>query len=451
MNPRELWQAALGELEFLLSRANFTTWFRNTSIASFEGGRVIIVVPNTFTKAWLEKKYHAAIVQSLQKITNETVKEITYKVENQIQPSAAPGTEVVVTMPSAPELPTQATNFVGLNPRYTFSTFIVGKGNALAHAAAKAVVDRPGTAYNPLFIYGGSGLGKTHLLQAVGHAALERSPQAKVLYVTSERFTNEYIAAVRGQRMREFRETYRSVDMLLVDDIHFIAAKEGTQEEFFHTFNALHQVNKQILISSDRPPKSIPGLEERLVTRFECGMLADVSSPDLETRIAILEEKCKEKNFLLDKGVVHYIASVIQSNVRELEGALNKVIAYHQFKNVSPTLETTKPILSGFMPERRRGSVTPKTLVEAVANHYGIGVEDLLSQSRERRLSFPRQIAAYLLREELKSSFPAIGKELGGRDHTTAMHACTKISCALQTDTRLRQDIDRIRERLFGN
>jgi chromosomal replication initiator protein len=279
---------------------------------------------------------------------------------------------------------------------------------------------------------------------------LERSPQAKVLYVTSERFTNEYIAAVRGQRMREFRETYRSVDMLLVDDIHFIAAKEGTQEEFFHTFNALHQANKQILISSDRPPKSIPDLEERLVTRFECGMLADVSSPDLETRIAILEEKCKEKNFLLDKEVLHYIASVIQSNVRELEGALNKVIAYHQFKNISPTLETTKPILSGFMPERRRGSITPKTLVESVANYYGIGVPDLLSQSRERKLSFPRQIAAYLLREELKSSFPAIGKELGGRDHTTAMHACSKISCALQTDTRLRQDIDRIREHLFG-
>jgi len=450
MNTRELWQAALGELEFLLSRANFTTWFRNTSIASFDGGRVTIIVPNTFTKAWLEKKYHAAIIQSLQKVTNETVKEITYRVENQAQPAAVPEPEVLINIPNQSEPSAQTTNYVGLNPRYVFSTFVVGKGNALAHAAAKAVVDRPGTAYNPLFIYGGSGLGKTHLLQAVGHAILEQKPQAKVLYVTSERFTNEFIAAVRGNRMREFRETYRPVDVLLVDDIHFIAAKEGTQEEFFHTFNALHQVNKQIIISSDRPPKSIPDLEERLVTRFECGMLADISSPDLETRIAILEEKCKEKSFLLDKEVLHYIASVIQSNVRELEGALNKVIAYHQFKSITPTLETTKPILSGFMPDRRRGSITSKTLVEAVANYYGISVNDLLSQSREKKLSFPRQIAAYLLREELKNSFPSIGKELGGRDHTTAMHACTKISGALQTDVRLRQDIDRIREQLFG-
>ncbi len=327
---------------------------------------------------------------------------------------------------------------------------MVGKGNELANAAAQAVAAKPGEVYNPLFIYGGAGLGKTHILQAIGHDILSKSPQTKVLYVTCERFTNEFIHAVRTGKAKDFKDTYRNVDLLIIDDIQFITGKEGTQEEFFHTFNTLHQYNKQIIISSDRPPKAIPALEHRLLTRFEWGMMADISSPDFETRVAILDNKCRDKNYDLEQEFMEHIANVIQSNVRELEGALNKIIAYHQFKSMVPTMESIEAILESFSPVHKRKSISPRQLIDVVAEYFDIKQIDLLGKSREKKLAFPRQIIMYLLREEMKTSYPAIGEELGGRDHTTAMHAYEKISNLLKEDEQLKQDLELIREKLYG-
>jgi chromosomal replication initiator protein len=332
-----------------------------------------------------------------------------------------------------------------------FDTFVVGKGNELAHAAAKAVAERPGAVYNPLFIYGGVGLGKTHLMQAVGHDVLARDPHKKVVYVSSEKFTNEFIQAVSHGGGEKFKNFYRGVDLLLIDDIQFLAGKEGTQEEFFHTFNALHQANKQIIVTSDRPPKSIAALEARLVSRFEWGMIADIAQPDMETRVAILEAKCREKNISLSVDILQYIAGAVQSNVRELEGALNRLMAFAQLNRTEPTLETTKELLKNIAPGSKRGGLTPKQLIAGVAQYFDIQLEDLLGTSRKKELVEPRQIAMYLLREELHASFPSIGHELGGRDHTTAMHACTKISALLNEDEKVKQDIVLIKQRVFGN
>jgi chromosomal replication initiator protein len=468
MNTHELWQAVLGELELSLSKVNFTTWFKSTFIVSYDGAQVCIGVPNMFTKAWLEKKYHKEIYRSLQTHTNNGVKVISYKVEAR---SGAPQSiperfEAAATAPtrlepvqdlpralsyqSAPEPGSQNFGEFSLNGKYNFQNFIVGKQNELAHAAAQAVVSQPGGVYNPLFIYGGVGLGKTHLLQAVGNEIVRKNPQAKVLYVTSERFTNDFISAVRGGRAKEFKNQYRTVDVLLIDDIQFITGKEGTQEEFFHTFNQLHQTNKQIVISSDRPPKAILGLENRLISRLEQGMLADVGSPDFETRVAILDAKCREKTFPLDREILHHVATLVQSNVRELEGALNKIIAFHQFKNLIPTVETVRPILSSFQPASARKTITARQLIQVVAAYFDLHIEDLLGKSREKRLAFPRQITMYLMREEMKSSYPSIGTELGGRDHTTAMHAYDKICGIVNEDEKLQHDLELIKQRLYA-
>ncbi len=457
MNYNELWQAVIGELELTISKPNFNTWFKHPYISNLENGEAVICVPNTFTKAWLERKYHLALLKALGRLTNLEIRRLIYRVE--IAPvggsvSSRVGAQPVPVPPlnvPQPKITTVARpeDARGLNQRYTFGNFIVGKGNELAHAAAQAVVTKPGTTYNPLFIYGGAGLGKTHLLQAIGQATLEKTSNCRVLYVTCERFVNDYIHAVRSGRGKEFKETYRTVDLLLVDDIQFITGKEGSQEEFFHTFNTLHQTNKQIVISSDRPPRAIATLEHRLLTRFEWGMMADISSPDLETRVAILETKCRERNFDLSREILLFLANVIQSNVRELEGALTKIIAVHQFKNLAPSLETIKPILTGFGQSGTRGSLSPRQVISIVAQYFDVPTDDLLGKSREKRLAFPRQIVMYLMREELKSSYPAIGHELGGRDHTTAMHAYDKISRELEANERFRQDFENLRQRLF--
>lgn len=461
MNSIELWQAVLGELEIKLSKANFTTWFKNTFIANLNGKEVVIGVPNTFTKAWLEKKYHKEIITSLQNFTENQVRSIVYRVETRpsVLQDVTTGQEETASESiqrdfetfsvPAPQ-PTADPGELTLNPRYTFGKFIVGKQNELAHAAAQAVAAQPGGVYNPLFFYGGVGLGKTHLLQAIGHELMRVNPKIRVLYATCERFTNDFIHAVRTGHGKEFKDMYRTVDLLLIDDIQFITGKEGTQEEFFHTFNALHQNNKQIVISSDRPPKAIPALENRLLSRFEWGMMADIGSPDFETRIAILEMKSREKNYLLDREILHHIATVIQNNVRELEGALNKIIAFHQFKNISPTIDTIKPILTSFQPARTKKSVTAKQLIQTVAMYFDLSTDEMLGKSREKRLAFPRQIIMYLMREEMKSSYPAIGNELGGRDHTTAMHAFDKISTCLDEDEKLKHDLELIKQRLYA-
>ncbi|MHA1757637.1 MAG: chromosomal replication initiator protein DnaA, partial [Promethearchaeota archaeon] len=317
-------------------------------------------------------------------------------------------------------------------------------------AACRAVVKNPGNTYNPLFIYGGVGLGKTHLLQAIGHEALKQRNK-KILYVTSEKFTNEYIQAVKNGRAKEFKDLYRNVDFLLIDDIQFIAGKESTQEEFFHTFNHLHQSNKQIVLTSDRPPQAIPALEKRLLSRFEWGMIADISSPDLETRIAILEKKTKEKNYNINKEVINFIATNIQNNVRELEGVLNRLIAYHQFNNTPINLENAKKIIDSITSiSSHKKSVTPKEIIKTVAQFYDLKIEDIMGKSREKRFAYPRQIIMYLMREEIKSSYPSIGQELGGRDHTTAMHAFHKISQDIENDERIRQEINAIKQRLYN-
>lgn len=476
MNTHELWQAALGELELKLSRAHFTTWFRSTFIAQFSSTEIIIGVPNTFTKAWLEKKYHKDIIESLQKITEHTIRNITYRVDSaQAEPQQIlfEGPAKAIAAPVFSEMTTPAQvlapqneqysfesesystagapqHHAAINPSYTFNSFVVGKQNELAHAAALAVASQPGAAYNPLFIYGGVGLGKTHLLHAVGNEMLSRNPRTKVLYVSCEQFTNDFIQAVRGGRAKEFKDRYRTVDLLLIDDIQFITGKEGTQEEFFHTFNALHQANKQIIISSDRPPKAIAALEKRLLSRLEWGMLVDIGAPDLETRIAILQIKCQKRGVEIPREVLHYIASNIHSNVRELEGALNKIIAFHQFKNMAPTVESCQGLISSFEAESFKKTMSARQVIQTVAEYFDLAADDLLGKSREKRLAFPRQVAMYLLRKEMKSSYPAIGQELGGRDHTTAMHAHTKIEDLLGSDDQLKRDIELIKQKLYS-
>ena len=465
MDFQAMWLAALGELELTLSKANFTTWFKNTSVSSIENGRAIISVPNTFTKAWLEKKYHDAIVKALRHATSNEVREATYRVE--MRPAVM--TEIMTEYVAAPvdqrtshafgtsderafePVSHPASDDVGLNPRYTFDSFIVGKGNELAHAAALATAATPGEAYNPLFVYGGVGLGKTHLLQAIGHHIVKTRPNAVVRYVTSERFTNEFIQAVRIGKANDFKNRYRdNVDVLLVDDIQFLAGKQTTQEEFFHTFNTLHQANKQVIIASDRSPKEIQSLESRLLSRFEWGMITDISMPDFETRIAILEAKCASKNFNISGEILRLVAGAVKSNVRELEGALNKIIAYHQFKNIPPSQDTVQTLLQSFIPTTPKRSVTPRKLLEIIVSYYDIAMDDLLGKSREKRLAFPRQVAMFLLREDAKCSFPSIGSHLGDRDHTTAMHACSKIGELSKRDEQLRQDLTAIRERMYS-
>ncbi len=461
MNTNELWQSVLGELELTLSKANFTTWFKSTFISDVNEHAVIVGVPNMFTKAWLEKKHSREILRSLSEFSHGTIKSIVYRVESRpASPQAIPlfektkpetlATPHSMYQPPREEVKEIRTGEFSLNGKYCFETFVVGKQNELAHAAAQAVCAQPGGIYNPLFIYGGVGLGKTHLLQAIGNELMRKNPNAKILYITCERFTNDFIGALRSSRMNEFKNRYRTVDTLLVDDIQFLGGKVETQEEFFHTFNQLYQNNKQLVISCDRPPKAIASLEDRLTSRFESGMLADVGSPDFETRCAILGTKCQEKQYSMDREILHHVATVVQTNVRELEGALNKIIAFHQFKNTRPTLETVKPILASFQPAMNRKNVTPKQLIITVANYFDVHLDDLLGKSRQKRLAFPRQIVMYLMREEMRSSYPSIGTELGGRDHTTAMHAYDKITTCLLEDEKLQHDLELIKQKLYA-
>lgn len=454
MTNHEIWQTILAEFELKVSKANFVTWFRNTGISRYDSGHVIICVPNAFTKSWLEKKYHSDITKALERITQQPIKKVEYSVENikNIEEKEFPPKDTVAAPPAPNQQAVErrvAVGEFGLNPKYTFQTFIVGKNNELAHAAARAVAERPGDTYNPLFIYGGVGLGKTHLIQAIGHTMLEKNPETKILYVSSEKFMNDFVSAVKEGRAKEFKNRYRTVDLLLIDDIQFIGGKEQTQEEFFHTFNELHQHGKQVVMTSDRPPKAIPALEDRLRSRLEWGMIADISAADLETRVAILQAKCQEKHFSLGGEIIQLIAATIQSNIRELEGALNKVMAFHQLKNIEPNKETVKSILASFESQGMKKSTTPRELIAEVVKFYDVPLEDILGKSREKKLSFPRQIIMFLLREELKLSYPAIGDELGGRDHTTAMHAHTKINTEIENDLKLKQEIEMIKQRLY--
>ena len=462
MTNDEIWQAVLGELELSISKANFTTWFKNTFVISFSDEEVIIGVPNAFTKEWLENKYHKNIFRALQNVTNARLKKVTYEIATKkiIEPKSAPDIEEkieekAVSIATEEKAEAKIDSTTNLNKRYIFKTFIVGSSNELARAAALAVAGNPGTSYNPLFIYGGVGLGKTHLLQAIGNEVLRKYPKKKIVYVTSEKFTEDFINFIQKEKGRAnhlgstFKDKYRSADVLLIDDIQFLSGKEGTQEEFFHTFNTLYQNNKQVVLTSDRPPKAIAGLEDRLVSRFEGGMIADIGLPDLETRRAILDTKCKDKNITLSSEIIDYIASNIQHNIRELEGALSRVVAYKQLNNSDPDIETVKKILTNIISDPKRKAVTPKQILEAVANFYDIKVDALIAKNRKKEIAWPRQIAMYLMREETKTSYPTIGQEIGGRDHTTAMHACDKVNTEIEGDENLRQEVDLIRQRIY--
>ncbi|MBI2416191.1 MAG: chromosomal replication initiator protein DnaA [Candidatus Kerfeldbacteria bacterium] len=461
MDSAQLWEACLGELELNLTKANFTTWFKNTFILEHKDAAVIIGVPNSFTKTWMENKYAHKILKSLQAITEGAVNHISFKVApfskkdifviQQPVPSKSPVTQSSPHAPSPTPIPARHRLINSeLNPRYTFDTFVVGKKTELAYAACRAVSENPATIYNPLFIYGGVGLGKTHLMQAVGNAILKQFGDKRILYTPCETFTNEYIKAVTIGEGDKFKNKYRSVDVLLVDDIQFLAGKEGTQEAFFHTFNFLHQNDKQVVISSDRPPKAIPTLEDRLISRFEWGMIVDVGAPDLETRIAILANKCKDKNVQLDDEILTHIATTVQNNIRELEGALNRVIAAMQLTHTKPTVDSVRGLLSGIVQSPKRSALTGKQVLVAVAEYFDIAVSDLTGSSRKKELVMPRQISMYIMREEINASYPAIGAELGGRDHTTAMHACAKIQLSLVDNDKLAQDITLIKQKLYN-
>lgn len=462
MTNQELWQTVLGEVELSISRANFITWFKNTSISAHEGGVVVVSVPNGFTKEWLENKYNKLILKSLRNHSPE-VKEVKYVIGAYTPP---PRRERFDMLPesrmeggmlgydeqlgmSELEQPVLV-NEANLNTRYTFSSFLVGSSNELAHATALAVAANPGVVYNPLLIYGGVGLGKTHLMQAVGNEVLANRPGARIKYIPAERFTTELINALQSGKVEEFKQRYRSVDVLIIDDIQFLSGKEKTQEEFFHTFNHLFTSNKQIILSSDRPPKAIAAIEERLRSRLEGGMIADIGTPDLEMRVAILKKKSEERGFSLPDDVLMYIATKIQKNIRELEGALNKIAAYVLHAKTVPSLKIAEKILSSLINQPKR-MVLVKDILKVVSEFYDVGIDEMINQCRRKEVVKPRQISMYLLREELRSSYPAIGAKLGNRDHTTVMYACEKINHELEADLALQEEVRLIRERLYAN
>jgi chromosomal replication initiator protein len=456
VEKEQVWKSVLGELEVSLSKANFTTWFKNTQIVALTESGAIVGVPNVFTKEWLEKKYNPQILEAIRS-SIPTIVSIEYKVgslktlEKEVVKDSASKVVTNETVPTfEPVVNENPIATGGMNSKYTLDTFVVGSSNKLAFAACQSVAENPGTKYNPLFIYGGVGLGKTHLMQAVGNAILAKNPKKNVVYVTSEKFTNDFISSITDKRVGGFKDKYRKADVLIVDDLQFLANKEQTQEEFFHTFNALHQANKQIILASDRPPKAIPTLEERLRSRFEWGLMVDIQPPDLETRIAILQRKSQARGYMVPLDVLDYIARNIQNNIRELEGALNRILAYCELNGGEPTLDVVKSTLSSLISGARRRGFTARQIVEKVAAFYDLSVNEILGVKRDREIVFPRQIAMYLMREELQLSYPKIARELGKKDHTTAIHSCDKIEKELEHNEVLRHEISLIKERLYG-
>lgn len=448
MNADQIWQATLGELQLQLTKATFDTWLKNTYALSYEDGTFVVAVENDFARDWLYNRLLSVVKRTLCSITHSTT-ELRFVVKRQKKSKLTPpprplwsDTPVQAQVDKKPSSPSPAT----LNRRYVFDSFIVGSGNRLAHAASTAVADRPAAAYNPLFIYGGVGLGKTHLLQGIGHSCINKG--LKVLYVSSEQFTNDLISAIRSQSTSAFRSKYRSLDVLLVDDIQFIAGKESTQEEFFHTFNALYEANHQVVISSDRPPKAILTLEERLRSRFEWGLIADIQPPDLETRIAILQSKADSRDDI-PEDVFIFIAERVQSNIRELEGSLNRVLAYADLSASAPDLGVAAQALQGIEPDDSR-KPTDDEILNAVATFYQVDTDIIRGRGRQKAVSLPRQVAMFIMREEGGCSLPHIGKVLGGRDHSTVMHGCSKIAEDMQHDEKLKKDIISIRQSLHN-
>jgi chromosomal replication initiator protein len=454
MDAKQVWRAALGELQVSLSPANFETWLRDTHLVDVDDSRFRIAVPNGFAKDWLDTRYRSLISQTLARVVGYSV-QVEFVVTPVAEAQAQVGTmatqaiRVEPTRVGAPEGAAAGATY--LNARYTFANFIVGSANRLAHAASLSVAERPGHAYNPLFLYGGVGLGKTHLMHAIGNAVVAKFPRKRVAYATSEKFTNEFITSIQQGKIDEFRARYRRIDLLLIDDIQFIADKERTQEEFFHTFNAIHEDGKQIVLSSDRPPKAILTLEERLRSRFEWGLIADLTAPDLETRIAILRAKAEEQGTPITSDVIEFIARKVVSNIRELEGALNRIVAYASMGAMPITIELAQAVLSNVLYNPKKRLVTPERIAKAVSDYYGVGMEQLQGQKRERSIVVPRQIAMYLMREETDVSLLRIGAELGGRDHSTVLHACDKINREIQVNDEMRREVAAVRELIYAD
>jgi chromosomal replication initiator protein len=462
-DARQIWQLAQEELRDQITRPSYETWLRNTVLVGCEDGRRFLIgVPTILARDWLRERYAAIIRDTLSELTQRDVEVVI-----DVDPAAGPPPDEPAPLPddgpssSADDLTFDAlggsldarlagSSVARLNPNFTFSAFVVGNSSHFAHAACRAVSDAPGRAYNPLFLYGGVGLGKTHLMHAIGHAVREGHirRQPKVAYVTTEKFVNEMVVAIQENSQPRFRERYRTVDVLLVDDIQFLAGKDRTQEEFFHTFNALHEMGKQIVISSDRPPKDIPTLEDRLRSRFEWGLMADIQPPDYETRLAILHSKLGQNSRLVPDDVCSFIAHKVQKNIRELEGALIRVLAHASISGQPVTMETSHHILRDIIPEDAAAPPSVEHIQNIVAAFYNLSVEEMKGRRRDKHIVFPRQVAMYLIREETASSLPAIGQAFGGKDHTTVLHAYEKIAELAREDARLQQALRELRTRL---
>jgi chromosomal replication initiator protein len=434
----ETWASVLNLLEAEMTSVSFSTWIEPIVPASLEDNNMVLEVPSEFNLGIIKSRYKDLIQNAAKIVTKRNINIdlcVNNAIKNKSQQSESDNKQPVSSI---------------LNPKYTFSTFVKGNGNQFAHAAALAVAEAPAQAYNPLFIYGGVGLGKTHLMHAIGHYILEQNSNFNVLYTSSEKFTNELINAIKDDKNEEFRNKYRNIDILLIDDIQFIGGKERTQEEFFHTFNALYESNKQIVISSDKPPKEILTLEERLRSRFEWGLIADIQAPDIETRIAILRKKSQLEHYDIPNDVLVYIASNIESNIRELEGALNRVIAYSSLTGAEINLELAQDCLKQILSGRTVTNINHDTIMKVVSRYYDIMPEQLLSHKRSRNISYPRQVAMYLCRELTDMSLPKIGQVFGGRDHTTVMHACDKIAEEMEQNADLRRAISELKRNITG-
>jgi len=439
MSPQQLWSQVQERLQQQLSQPSFETWIETASAEEWNNNSLVIRAPNPFARNWLQKHYITTIAEAVQDIVGQPI-EIQIAVAQSDDASLSSS-----TTNRSDSLPSSRLSKSELNPKYVFSRFVVGSNNRMAHAASLAVAEYPGREFNPLFICGGVGLGKTHLMQAIGHYRLEISPDSKIFYVSTEQFTNDLIAAIRQDSMQHFREHYRAADVLLVDDIQFIEGKEYTQEEFFYTFNTLHEAGKQVVLASDRPPNQIPRCSERLSSRFAMGLIADIQAPDLETRMAILQKQAEYENIRLPREVIEYIATNYTSNIRELEGALIRAVAYTSISGFPITVDN---IASALNPPVGKVVASPEAILMAVADTFNVSVEELKGNSRRREISWARQVGMYLMRQHTELSLPRIGEEFGGKDHTTVMYSCEKIEQLQQGDSHLSQTLRQLSDRI---
>ncbi len=448
MDSKKLWDSVLVDVEMNVSKANFNTWFKDTFIYKVEDGVAFLSVPNAFVREWLMNKYHAFILKSLRTLS-EGIRALDYVVSKGEMRRKESAEAIRIPTPSFDELPLNdfyINKEDNLNPKYTFDSFIVGPFNELAHAAAQAIIKKPGIVYNPLFIYGNTGHGKTHLIQAIGNHMKQTYPDRKIHYVTSEKFTVDYINSVQANKVNQFKEKYRKYDIFIMDDIQFFSKKESTQEELFHLFNYLYDNNKQIIFSSDKHPNYIPNLEDRLKSRFGAGMIVDIPAPDHESRISILSAKLQPHNLNLSQEVIDHLASVLSSNIREIEGAINTIVCHAQLKQKELTLNEVKNLIKNSAKPKK--NLSTKEIIKIIADFYNIHEESIYEKTRKKEIIKPRQLTMYILREDFNISYPSIGEKMGGRDHTTVIHSCEKIKNDLKVDSALAQELNQIRSML---